>query len=104
MTTMRNGMLPLLAALAIGAATPVWAADYFPAQPYARAPVEQAVGPVTLQEALAVASQIGVVTVTKTNYDDDQWEIEGHDSQGKWIEVDVDARTGEVRNVDRSII
>jgi hypothetical protein len=24
-------MLPLLAALAIGAATPVWAADYFPA-------------------------------------------------------------------------
>ena len=97
-------MLSLLAALAIGTATPVLAADYFPAQPYAQAPVERAVGPVTLQEALVVASQIGVVTVTKTNYDDDQWEIEGHDSQGKWIEVDVDARTGEVRNVDRSII
>jgi hypothetical protein len=61
-------------------------------------------GPLTLQDALAVAAGIGVVTVKDTHFDGDEWEIEGRDSYGKWIQVDIDARTGEVRNVDRSII
>jgi hypothetical protein len=99
---MRKVMLPALAAVAI--ATPALAADYIPGQRYVtEAPVVR-VGPVTLQEALVVATQIGVVTVSNTNFDGDQWEIEGRDLNGKWIEVDVDARTGEVRDVDRSIL
>jgi hypothetical protein len=103
--TLTHLMLPAMAALAIGAATPVWAADYIPA-PRAAVIVPGAVvaGPLTLQDALAVAANIGVVTVTETHYDDDEWNIQGRDSYGKWIQVDVDARTGEVRNVDRSII
>jgi hypothetical protein len=99
--------LPMVAALTIGAATPVLAADV-----YARAPRAAVVmpvpmvpaGPLTLQDALAVAAGIGVVRVTETHYDDHEWNIEGRDAYDKWIQDDVDARTGEVRNVDRSII
>jgi len=99
----RKAMLPVLAAASIGAATPVLAADVYVGERYVReVPVAQ--GPVTLQEALVVASGIGVVTVQNTNFTGDQWEIEGRDANGKWIEVDVDARTGEVRDVDRSIL
>ncbi len=102
-TTLRSVMLPVLAAIAIGAATPVWAADIAYSRPY-MTPVQAPVGPVTLQQALVIASGIGVVTVQHTNFDGDQWEIEGRDDLGKWIEVDVDARTGEIRDVDRSIL
>jgi hypothetical protein len=99
--TLRQAMLPILATIAIGAATPVLAADVVVNPPYmTQAPV----GPVTLQEALVVATGIGVVTVSNTNYTGDEWEIEGRDINGKWIEVDVDSRTGEVQNVDRSIL
>ena len=99
----RKAMLPILAAAAIGAATPVLAADVYVGERYVReVPVAQ--GPFTLQEALVVAQGIGVVTVSNTNFAGDQWEIEGRDINGKWIEVDVDARTGEVRDVDRSIL
>lgn len=101
---LRKAMWPAAAMLAIGMATPGWAADYFPRQPAPRAAVMVPQGPLTLQDALAVAAGIGVATVQNTHFDGDEWEIEGRDSYGKWIQVDVDARTGEVRNVDRSII
>jgi len=97
-------VLPMAAAITIGA-SPVMAADYLPGEPMVRAPMARVYeGPVTLQQALAVAQDIGVVTVQNTNFAGDQWEIEGRDINGKWIEVDVDARTGEVRDVDRSIL
>jgi hypothetical protein len=96
--------LPLLVASAFAAATPAMTADYFPPEPAPRAAVMVPAGPLTLQDALAVAAGIGVVTVKDTHFDGDEWEIEGRDSYGKWIQVDIDARTGEVRNVDRSII
>ena len=103
--TMRKTWLPLAALLAIGAAAPAMAADYLVREPAPRvAAMPAPMGPVTLQQALAIASQIGVVTVQNTHFDGDQWEIEGRDGYGKWIEVDVDARTGEVRDVDRSIL
>jgi hypothetical protein len=97
--------LPLIAALTIGAATPTLAADVYARPPRAAVVVPTVpAGPLTLQDALAVAANIGVVRVTETHYDDGEWNIEGRDAYDKWIQVDVDARTGEVRNVDRSII
>jgi hypothetical protein len=101
---LRKAMWPAVAALAIGVATPALSADYFPREPAPRAAVMVPAGPLTLQDALRVAAGIGVTTVQNTHFDGDEWEIEGRDSYGKWIQVDVDARTGEVRNVDRSII
>ncbi|MDB5631171.1 MAG: hypothetical protein JWR49_26 [Tardiphaga sp.] len=107
--TLRKAILPMVAALAIGTATPVLSADYIVRPPPPRAamvpaPVQAPLGPLTLQDALAIAADIGVVTVQNTHLDGDEWEIEGRDGYGKWIQVDVDARTGEVRHVDRSII
>jgi len=100
-----KALLPLALAGALGSAAPAFAADVYVRQPAPRAamvPVPS--GPLTLQDALAIAAGIGVVTVQNTHFDDNEWEIEGRDNYGKWIQVDIDARTGEVRHVDRSII
>lgn len=101
-TLLTKAVLPLALAAAFGAATPAGAADLAYRAP--RAAVQVPAGPPTLQDALAIASGIGVVTVQNTHFNGDEWEIEGRDIAGKWIEVDIDARTGEIRNVDRSII
>jgi hypothetical protein len=102
---MQGMTMPALAVAAIAAmATPALAADVYARPPAPRAAVLVPAGPLTLQDALAVAANIGVVTVNDTHFDDDEWQIKGRDAYGKWIEVDVDSRTGEVRNVDRSIL
>lgn len=103
---LRKALLPMLAAGALGAAVPAMAADvYVSRAPRAAVAVPvMPVGPLTVEQAIQVAYRIGVVQVKNTHFDGDEWEIEGRDAYGKWIQVDVDARTGEVRNVDRSII
>lgn len=85
---MRSLIIPAIAALAIGAATPAMAYD--------------SGSQVSMEAALDVATSIGVVSVSNTEFLGDEWEIEGRDYRGRWMQVDVDARTGEVRNVDRS--
>ncbi len=84
---MRKFILPAIVAIGLGAATPAMAYDTG--------------DQISMQVALDVASDLGVVTVSHTNFLGDEWEIEGRDRAGRWMEVDVDARTGEVRNVDR---
>jgi hypothetical protein len=56
---------------------------------------------ISMQEALGVATSLGLVTVSHTQFAGDEWQIEGRDMSGRYIEVDVDAVTGEVLNVDR---
>lgn len=84
---MRKFILPVVMALTLGTAAPAMAYDTG--------------DQISMQVALDVASALGVVTVSHTNFLGDEWEIEGRDRAGRWMEVDVDARTGEVRNVDR---
>ncbi|TCU65011.1 YpeB-like protein with putative protease inhibitory function [Bradyrhizobium sp. R2.2-H] len=84
---MRKFILPAILAIGLGAAAPAMAYDTG--------------DQISMQVALDVASDLGVVTVSHTNFLGDEWEIEGRDRAGRWMEVDVDARTGEVRNVDR---
>ena len=84
---MRRVVLPIVTALAIGAATPAMAYD--------------SGGQISMQIALDVATGLGVVTVSHTDFQGDQWEIEGRDGRGRWMEVYVDSRTGEVRHVNR---
>ena len=84
---MRKFILPAIAALAIGAATPALAYD--------------SGDQISMETALDVASSLGIVTVSNTQFLVDEWEVEGRDRAGRWMQVDVDARTGEVRNVDR---
>ena len=84
---MRTHILAIAAVVALGVATPAAAYD--------------SGGLVSMQRALAIATDIGVVTVSHTQFAGDEWQIEGRDYSGRYIEVDVDAATGEVLNVDR---
>jgi hypothetical protein len=84
---MRKYIVPIVAAVALGLATPAMAYD--------------SGGLISMQTALDVATDLGLVTVSHTQFAGDEWQIEGRDMSGRYMEVDVDATTGEVRNVDR---
>ena len=84
---MRKYIVPIVAAVALGLTTPAMAYD--------------SGGLISMQTALAVATDLGLVTVSHTQFAGDEWQIEGRDMSGRYMEVDVDATTGEVRNVDR---
>jgi hypothetical protein len=84
---MRKYIMPIVAVVALGLAAPAMAYDTG--------------GVVSMQMALDVASNIGLVTVSHTQFAGDEWQIEGRDSLGRYMEVDVDIHTGEVLNVDR---
>ncbi|MBW7961637.1 PepSY domain-containing protein [Bradyrhizobium sp. BR 10261] len=84
---MRKLILTAIVAIGLGSAAPALAYDTG--------------DQISMQAALDVATDIGVVTISHTNFLGDEWQIEGRDSRGRWMEVDVDARTGDVRNVDR---
>jgi hypothetical protein len=84
---MRKYLMPIVATLALGLATPALAYD--------------SGGLMSMQAALDVATDIGIVTVSHTQFAGDEWQIEGRDISGRYMEVDVDAATGEVLNVDR---
>jgi len=84
---MRKYIVPIVAAAALGLATPAMAYD--------------SGGLISMQTALDVATDLGLVTVSHTQFAGDEWQIEGRDMSGRYMEVDVDAATGEVRNVDR---
>ncbi|MDE5446225.1 hypothetical protein GWG65_33485 [Bradyrhizobium sp. CSA207] len=84
---MRKLILPAIVAAVLGSAAPAMAYDTG--------------DQISMRAALDVATDIGVMTVSHTEFLGDEWQIEGRDRAGRWMKVDVDARTGEVRNVDR---
>jgi peptidase YpeB-like protein len=84
---MRKYFLSLVAALALGIATPAMAYD--------------SGGLISMQAALDVATDIGLVTVSHTQFEGDKWEIEGRDRSGRYMQIVVDAGTGDVLWVNR---
>ncbi len=84
---MQKYIMPMAAALVLGIATPAMAYD--------------SGGLMSMQDAIGTAADLGLVAVSHTNFLGDEWEIEGRDTAGRYMEVYVDAVTGEVRNVDR---
>jgi uncharacterized membrane protein YkoI len=84
---MRKYIVPIVAVVALGIATPASAYDSGDL--------------ISMQEALSIATELGLVTVSHTEFAGDEWQIEGRDMSGRYMEVDVDATTGEVLNVDR---
>jgi len=84
---MRKYIMPIVAVVALGTAVPAMAYD--------------SGGLISMQRALAVAIDLGLVTVSHTQFAGDEWQIEGRDMSGRYMEVDVDVRAGEVLNVDR---
>jgi hypothetical protein len=84
---MRKYILTTAAIVALGIATP--------------AAAEDSGGFYSMQRALGVASEMGLVTVSHTQFAGDEWQIQGRDISGRYMEVDVDIATGAVLNVDR---
>ncbi|WGS17619.1 MULTISPECIES: PepSY domain-containing protein [unclassified Bradyrhizobium] len=84
---MRNVILPIVAALALGAATPAMAYD--------------SGDQMSMEAALDVATGVGIMTVSNTEFLGDEWQVQGRDRLGHWMEVYVDSRTGAIRNVER---
>lgn len=84
---MRKFILPVIVAIGLGSAAPAMAFDTG--------------DQISMQAALDVATDIGVMTISHTEFIGDEWQIEGRDRSGRWMEVYVDARTGDVRNVNR---
>lgn len=86
---MRHYLISLVsaAALGLGAMAPAMAYD--------------SAGLFSMQAALGVATNVGLVTISRTEFAGDEWQIEGRDIYGQHMEVDVDAHTGAVLNVDR---
>ena len=56
---------------------------------------------ITAEEAIRIAREAGVARVQEVDCDDDKWEVEGRDAQGRKIEVEVHAGTGRVLDIDR---
>jgi hypothetical protein len=80
-------VLPTVACLALGIATPATAYD--------------SGGLISMQTALDVANDIGLASVSHTEFWGDKWDIEGRDRLGRYMEVAVDASTGDVLWVNR---
>jgi hypothetical protein len=84
---MRKFTITALAAALIGTAAPAFAqssGDEF-----------------SMQRALFVARNVGVVGINEVNFNDGKWQIEGRAPDGQNITVEVNAATGEIMNVDR---
>lgn len=84
---MRKYMFPVAVAVALGMAAPAMAYDTG--------------GLMSMQAAVDVAADLGLVSVSHTNFLGDEWDIEGRDTAGRYMEVYVDAATGDVRGVNR---
>jgi len=84
---MRKYLMPIVAVTALGMATPAMAYD--------------AGGLLSMQEALGVAEYIGLTNISHTQFAGDKWEIQGRDRTGRYMEVAVDANTGDVLWVNR---
>ena len=84
---MRKIILPAIAVVAIGVATPAMAYD--------------SGGYISMQRALDVAGAMGLATISHTQFAVDEWQVQGRDVSGPYMEVDVDVNTGAVLNVDR---
>ena len=97
---MRNNLIPAVALIMIGFTVPASAADIG----YVQGPVTEIytqAGPLPVQAAIDIANGVGLVSVSDTDKWFNEWQIEGYDVTGRYMEVDIDARTGAIVDVDR---
>lgn len=85
---MRQIVMSAVAALILGTAGPALAQSVSGSE-------------ASMQEALFVARNVGVIGINQVEFYDGKWQIEGRDPQGQNIKVEVDAETGAIVNVDR---
>ncbi|WP_158639220.1 PepSY domain-containing protein [Elioraea rosea] len=56
--------------------------------------------PVTRAQAIAIAQTVGLVRVEEVDCDDDEWEVEGRSASGREMEVEIDARSGQIKEIE----
>ncbi|ABA03825.1 hypothetical protein Nwi_0558 [Nitrobacter winogradskyi Nb-255] len=84
---MRKYILALAAAISLGAAAPAVAYD--------------SGSLLSMHDALDVALNAGLISVSDAEFAGYEWQIDGRDAAGRYMEVDVDATTGAVLNINR---
>lgn len=84
---MRKYILALAAAISLGAAAPAIAYD--------------SGSLLSMHDALDVAFNAGLTSVSDAEFAGNEWQIDGRDAVGRYMEVDVDATTGAVLNINR---
>ena len=56
---------------------------------------------VSMNEARQIAAEAGVVAIESIEMDDDgRWEIEGRNSAGQEMDIEIDATTGRIVSMD----
>ncbi|UZF94436.1 PepSY domain-containing protein [Bosea sp. NBC_00550] len=88
---------PILALACIGA---FWLHGQL-AQAQAPAPITPAKPAVSMDQARRIAADHGVVRIEEIKLDDDKWKVEGRDSTGAEIEIDLRASDGVVIKMER---
>ena len=88
---------PILALACIG---PFWLHGQL-AQAQAPAPITPAKPAVSMDQARRIAADHGVVRIEEIKLDDDKWKVEGRDSTGAEIEIDLRASDGVVIKMER---
>jgi uncharacterized membrane protein YkoI len=58
-------------------------------------------GPLTIEDASHIARMTGMDEIREIELDDDVWEIEGRGRDGRKVELEIDAVTGDVIKAKR---
>ena len=64
-------------------------------------PAEAGAGRLSIEDVRAMAFDKGIATIKEIELDDGVWEVEGRDRSGHKIEMEVDARSGEIVKMRR---
>jgi hypothetical protein len=83
---MQKYLISIAAVVGLSIATPALAYD--------------SASPMSMDAAVGIATDAGLATVSHTEFSGNEWQIEGRDMTGQYMEVDVEAATGRILNVD----
>jgi uncharacterized membrane protein YkoI len=57
--------------------------------------------PVTVEDAIAIARDFGLVMIKEVELEDGyKWEVEGYDADGREVELDISSSNGEILDID----
>ncbi|HEV7260916.1 MAG TPA: PepSY domain-containing protein [Bosea sp. (in: a-proteobacteria)] len=94
--TIRTAARALLLSALLGAP-----ASLLHAQTQLPTPIRPGEPAISLDDARRIAKEHGLVRVEEIKLDDGKWEIEGRDSTGATIEIDLNATDGTVMKMQR---
>jgi hypothetical protein len=90
-----------LAALLAMPATIAGAQNTSPSLPQSPAPIQPGAPAISMEHARRIATENGVVRIEEIKLGDGKWEIEGRDSAGAAIEINLRASDGVIIKIER---